>query len=515
MRTLLVAVVLASGLPALAGPEHAKLRAELPRALKSGDLDARARAFEMLRRHRDVPALRIAIQGVEQVLTDRARIQRQIARDVTIFERARAKDIEAEDKLKAAKRRRLSSGRIRALREAEVRTSAHRKKMLRILKRTRAELRVSRQLLTSAARELGGLLARLGAIERRSALVLLSGAWLQPDDREAWLIWLDALVASDAPACSAELARLVRLQSGAPSRLRALALDGLVGIDPSGAQAAALRHLDEDLESLWHLVAASIRALRDLRRKPSIPALIAFLGKKDIHRLREDAHAALVALTHQTHGPYEEPWARWWAEAGPTFEVPPEEPKQVAREDGSSTAFYGIQTFSDRIVFAIDLSWSMWRTVDRVRRIDTALKELGGAVGTLDDSRRFAVVWFGTRAGTWKTRMVTGHEREKRALGRWIKDVDGKGQTNAYDGLERAFRFAREGAGRPAADTVFFLTDGSPTAGPLQERSDLLPELRAWCRIERVRLHCIGTGESDPALLASIAALASGRHVTK
>lgn len=513
LRLLLVFCCLSFAGEAWAGPEHAKTRSALLQALDSDDMQARGSAFDVLATHNDIAALRIGLLGARRVLSDRERILRQIARDVGAFERARAKDMEAEDRVARAKRRRYSRGRLRLLEAAERRTSAHRKKVLAILTTTRNELRTSRRLLQAAAKELGGLLRRMSAIERRSALVLLRDAWMKPPLRDAWLVWIDAMVASDTAECAQELARLVGLRESAPSRLRALALDGLVGLDPDLAGTAALRELSVDLDEAWHLAAAAIEALADLRRKSAIPALIGFLERDGIHRLREDAHAALVSLTHQKHGPYAESWARWWEEAGEAFKVPPAPPKAVSADDDSSTAFYGIHTFSDRMAFVLDLSWSMWRHAGDTRRIDAALAQLQGAVGTLDETRRFAVVWFGTAAGTWRARTLAGSETEKRALARWCQEVDGKGQTNAYDGLAEGFRFARRGAGRPQIDTLFFLTDGRATGGPFIRTSDLLGELRAWARIERVRIHGIGIGESDPALLQGLAALTGGRYV--
>jgi hypothetical protein len=515
LRLLVVVCLLGCGAQVSAGPEHAKSRSALLSALESGKMDERVGAFRVLAAHDDLGALRIGLLGVRRVLQDRGRILRQIARDVDVFERARAKDMDAEEKVTKAKRQRYSGGRLRLLEAAERRTSSHRKATLAILKDTRAELRTSRALLQSAARQLGGLVRRMSGIERRSALVILREAFMESKLRDAWLLWIDALVASNAPECAGELARVVTLEDAAPSRLRALALDGLVGLDRARAQAAALRWLTVDLDRAWHLAAASIAALRGLRQKSAIPALIAFLARDGIHRLREDAHAALVGLTHQRHGPYAEPWVRWWEEAGATFRMPPAPPKAALAQDGSSTAFYGIHTFSDRIAFVLDLSWSMWHESGGTRRIDAALAELRGAVGTLDESRRFAVVWFGSSAGTWRPRVVPGTEAEKNALERWSRDIDGKGQTNAYDGLAEAFRFARAGAGRPEIDTLFFLTDGAATGGPLKDTADLLGEVRAWSRIERVRIHGIGIGESDPTLLQGLAGLAHGRYVRK
>ncbi len=94
--------------------------------------------------------------------------------------------------------------------------------------------------------------------------------------------------------------------------------------------------------------------------REAIDPLIAMLGRDDLGRLREDAHRALRSLTGQPHGPYQQPWKDWWADAKAGFTMPPTpaDAMTLSAPDKGVT-FYGITTFSDRIVFVLDVSGSM------------------------------------------------------------------------------------------------------------------------------------------------------------
>ena len=67
-----------------------------------------------------------------------------------------------------------------------------------------------------------------------------------------------------------------------------------------------------------------------------------------------------MSLTGKRHGPFKDPWRTWWEESGPGFAMPDTpQPANQEREDGPGVTFYGIHTFSDRILFILDVSGSM------------------------------------------------------------------------------------------------------------------------------------------------------------
>jgi len=518
MLALLLAVLWGTAVGE-AGPQDsdAVRRARFLKQLDSEEVAERARAFDRLATGRGQTAILVGITGVKRVLGQRRRVRKLLTRAVASYERARTKAWEARERYAAGRRRGLALSQQKTRRRALVGANALEHQTLARLQAVRADFGCTRTQLSAAARVLGGILERTRPAGRPAALGALRLAWGTSREPEIWILHVDALVASGLPGAARTLRGFVQ-DADRPVRLRALALDGLVALDADGVLSEALCELQTPLASNWHLAAAAIQALAVLRNKAGIPALIAFLARQDLGRLREDAHAALRGLTGQRHGPYAAPWEAWWREAHATFEVPATPPTDAdgAGEKASPTGFYGIHTFSDRIAYVFDLSGSMWTgTPRRGLRIDTALKELQQAVGTLDASKRFLLVPFGTRATTWRPAPVPATEPNKRALARWSTNVTQRGQTNAYDALDLAFATARATAGQPAIDTIFFLTDGVATTGPLDDVGPLLTEAAIWTRVERVRIHAVGIGEHDPLLLAGLAHVGGGRYVAR
>ena len=66
----------------------------------------------------------------------------------------------------------------------------------------------------------------------------------------------------------------------------------------------------------------------------------------------------------------------------------------------------------------------------------------------------------------------------KKKVAAWIKGTKEVGGTNLYDALELGFEVAQAGSNRPALDTIYFLTDGKPTAGKFQDPQRILKRVR-------------------------------------
>ena len=81
-----------------------------------------------------------------------------------------------------------------------------------------------------------------------------------------------------------------------------------------------------------------------------------------------------------------------------------------------------------------------------------------------------------------------------------IKRIQPNGQTNYYGALRLVLGMAEEGAQfdpvlRDTPDTVFFLTDGTPTDGEITKADELLAWFRERNRFARLRVHVIAMGE--------------------
>jgi hypothetical protein len=273
----------------------------------------------------------------------------------------------------------------------------------------------------------------------------------------------------------------------------------------------------------WALLAAGVHALQKLHERRCIEPLIEMLRRDDLKRLREDVHRALQSLTGEVHGPYYEPWHTWWTERGPAFSMPPDPvPEQNPEDQQPGVTFYGIHTFSDRILFILDVSGSMDQVPKaqpgegpQPAKITVARKELLGAVDSLNPTDRFDVIFFNHEVVPWQPKMIDASEANKRRVRKWVEEQPPQGGTNIHDALELGFRMAQRTTGRPDVDTIFFLTDGKPTAGTIQEPDRILEEVRGWNRTANVTIHCVGIGDHDEAFMRKLAEIGHGRYVKR
>ena len=64
-------------------------------------------------------------------------------------------------------------------------------------------------------------------------------------------------------------------------------------------------------------------------------------------------------------------------------------------------------------------------------------------------------------------------------------------------------------------DTIFFLTDGFPTAGLVRVPEQILREVAGINRSMRVRIHAVGVGEHDRGFMQALAEQNGGMYVAK
>ena len=269
----------------------------------------------------------------------------------------------------------------------------------------------------------------------------------------------------------------------------------------------------------------------------------------------------------------------------------------------SKPRFFGIESEGERICYVLDMSDSMCKDIDPdarpkgpitgprkkkkkkglaldesdlpwheiETRWDLAREQLRISLSRLSSDKRFAIVWFGTEAGTLSSTkgMVKASKGNiKRALAELDsirpgdpvpnKAPDGtlRGRTNVHSGLRVAFGLADRGVVDEAAfidkgpltqgcDTIFLLSDGAPSwdgfgiddkdygegqvvvdveygaAAGRQERLEyggpygvdprwLVEDLRRMNAFRRIRMHCVGLGEANVRLLEQMAGIGNG-----
>ncbi|MCC7139041.1 MAG: VWA domain-containing protein [Planctomycetes bacterium] len=510
----------ASAAPARGDDDADRWAAAAVRAA-STDPAVRARALEDARVASDLRALDVPVRAAAAAKRDRDRAAAQLAtlesdadeawaardREVRAFDRLKDPDAARED----AHRRRLSALRDRT-EGLEVAADT-----------TSLEVADREEELDTARRVASAVLARVPPDEVADGVARLRAAWVadaraEPEDR---VRFVEAIERVRAPGVSEALAALAR-DARLDARVRAAALDARAARRDEGV-------LDEAVAATadpsWVVAAAALDVLRTLHEPAAIEPLIAFLRREDLGRLREDAWRALRSLTGERHGPYAEPWAAWWAEHARDFE-PPRRPASLAElaAPDSGATFYGITTFSTRIVFTLDVSGSMAEPLrrgaaDGARRIDSARREALGALDFLDERGRFGVVLFDRGVRRFAGGLVRADADSRRRAKTWLFEREPRGETNLLDALREAFRMASglDGAAPPlaGADTVFLLSDGLPTAGGVRSPERIVESVRRWNRSARLVVHCVALGGQDGGLLADIAAATGGRYVRR
>lgn len=247
--------------------------------------------------------------------------------------------------------------------------------------------------------------------------------------------------------------------------------------------------------------------------------------------------------------------------------------------------FYGLKTRSTRLIFIIDRSGSMvapsgdrprpptpapagpavgtgtaketpqetagreeatrirdkYQNLSVKSRMDAAKKEIVLAVYSLDPRISFNVIWFEASVVPWKQELQMATWPNKADCLREIDKVTAGGGTNIWDSLETAYKMIQQPRSETVAldkkanyvmslngaDTIFFMTDGEPSAGRLQKGPEIVAELRKTTRVRKVIVNAICVGDVDagkasgmtvdPKLVAAIAEETGGdfMHIKK
>jgi hypothetical protein len=324
-------------------------------------------------------------------------------------------------------------------------------------------------------------------------------------------------------------------------RVRIAAIEAAVALkQPESAPFVATLLGDKE----WPVRAAAVAALRKFRDPSTIGAAIDALGK-ETGRLREELSDLLSELTGQTLGTEARAWSTWWqanregfvvaapSEAAPAPGAPALPAAAAATKGGDEFSYYGIKTRSDKVVFVLDISDSMNddagetelpadgvpKRVGNLRpKIQVARDQLAQTIVDLPAGANFALITYNKFVKAWQEKPVPASKRWKNEALSYVLGIQASDATNIFDALELALSMGARGLAdkyyASQVDTIFFLTDGKPTDGRIQDTAKILEEVRRINKFGKVRIHTIGVGYlHDRPFLETLAKENGGTYV--
>ncbi len=328
-----------------------------------------------------------------------------------------------------------------------------------------------------------------------------------------------------------KVAEVVRPMLGdASAKARIAAMDALASAGRSGevAVAEAAKNLDHDA---WQVRSAAAECLGGVGSMLGVDALIARMTS-EAGRIRKDCYEALKKVTHDDLGINPDNWAKWWKrEREHVGGGIPDAPKTGPVENPEDARYfrperpYGIQTYEGRVGYMLDMSNSMFNLFepdpDAVRKLrrkyvgatkfDISREEIVQSIQGLDPRAHFNVMVFSTKPRLLSNAMLPAvPENHKKAEGflkacRTSPDLASSRAgansqlTSFYDAFRAVFDMPKGSSIPPPGftetpDTMFFLTDGEPTAGDIIDADDLLVWFDGLNRYARIRVHVIAYG---------------------
>ena len=155
-----------------------------------------------------------------------------------------------------------------------------------------------------------------------------------------------------------------------------------------------------------------------------------------------------------------------------------------------------------------------------VTKLQKARKKLIPAIKGLSETTMFNVIVFENGVKVWRKKLVPATKTNKLEAQAYIEALKAGGGTNIYDAVKTAFDFAGNGAKDSTitlnVETIFLLSDGAPSAGPVKNPNDIRKDIKTWNPLQRIKIHSIGLGEDcDEEFMRGLAEDNGGIYVDK
>ncbi len=371
----------------------------------------------------------------------------------------------------------------------------------------------------------GRAIGRLGDAQRNSQTgrVIIAIQAAPTADRKRELL---GIIARIGTLDAWNLVRSV-LASGTDPRLRADAARYL-GEAPDGAHVSSLARALGD--EFFVVRTAAVAALRLHHEREAVDALIAAIPR-ETGRLQGEIIDALGALTGRNFHDNEPLWRDWWKQNRGQWSGPAAGGTVVEASGGGRVSFYGIETSSTRICFVIDASSSMTeKVVVKVKtgqssggppdetKLDRAKRELCQVLDGLPIGATFNIVVFSDTVRPYSPTAIQLSDAARKDAQSFVRNLTARGQTNILDALDQVFGVPAPGTTKskqPVIDTVFFLSDGSATAGRLTHGGAIADEVARRNRDHHLTIKTVGIGAThDVTLMRRLAQESGGKYVS-
>lgn len=284
---------------------------------------------------------------------------------------------------------------------------------------------------------------------------------------------------------------------------------------------------------------AATHALRQIGGHDVVEAFIERLPKMK-GRLLDDVGDSLLWLTGEDFGASNVSWKAWWESKGKDAEIrgiDRDEYDAIREKSRNNTTgtYYGLRVISKFVTFIVDISGSMEepyevgsiklpggrkgkkgtgvaekenpsgsKTKEVLPKIEVARRELVRVLDGIPDGTQFNIIPFESSFTPWRPALVQMDDQVRSMSIEFVEQLKPRGMTNVFDTLVSALE-------DPEVNTIYFLSDGSPTMGKITEPQGILSEIKALNADRKVKIHTIGF-HLDPGAAQLMRRLAEENH---
>lgn len=256
----------------------------------------------------------------------------------------------------------------------------------------------------------------------------------------------------------------------------------------------------------WRVRAQAVDDAAWLREAPAVDALVTLVGDA-VPRVADAAHRALRQLAEKDLGRDRDLWQAWWDAARPTWTAPQGKLADPDGADGGTRAaarYHGIDVRTGRAAFVIDFSGSMRDPItagDPKSRADVARAELLRTLADLPDGFLANVVLFRSTPVSCFERATAMSAKTRADVAAFVQRTNPVERGDLLAGVLAALD-------DDGIDTLFLLSDGTPSAGDFVDRVRVQAAIRQVTRRRKVVVHTVGFGATHAAQRAFLEGVA-------